>query len=179
MLMRIAGKLINKTKIHQKIDDILDKRRQGLSQQEVARLVGIDRTVISRLESIAEIRKGDKIALLGFPIANCQELYATAQQEGVEYCLLMTEKERWDFLNSKNGAELFNSIMDIITILRQYDVIIIIGSDFRIKLTETVVGKDVIGVQIGESPIEEDQYVNPEQIRKIVRQISRLSWSEI
>jgi len=94
-----------------------------------------------------------------------------ARQEGVDYCLLLSEKERWDFVESKSGIELFNTIMEIIGTLRSYDMVIIICSNMRIKLIEALLDKDVIGVQIGESPINEDKYVKAESIRTIIRQL--------
>ena len=171
MLRRIGDKIINPQKIHKVIDEVLEMRVRGLSQQEIANRVGIDRTVISRLETLGEVRKGGRIALIGFPIKNCDELAAMARQEGVDYCLLLSEKERWDFVESKSGLELFNTIMEIIGTLRSYDLVIIICCNMRIKLIEALLDKDVIGVQLGESPINEDKYVKPESIRAIIRQL--------
>jgi predicted XRE-type DNA-binding protein len=171
MLRRVGDKIINPQKIHKAIDEALELRGQGLSQQEVANRIGVDRTVISRLETLGEVRKGGRIALIGFPVKNCAELAAMARQEGVDYCLLLTEKERWDFVESKSGIELFNTIMEIIGTLRSYDVVIIICSNMRIKLIEALLDKDVIGVQIGESPINEDKYVKPDLIRSIIHQL--------
>lgn len=172
MLRRIGDKIINAQKIHNAIDDALEMRGRGLSQQEVANRVGVDRTVISRLETLGEVRKGGRIALIGFPIRNCVELAAMARQEGVDYCLLLSEKERWEFVESKSGIELFNTIMEIISTLRSYDIVIIICSNMRIKLIEALLDKEVIGVQIGESPINEDKYVKPEAIRTIIHQLN-------
>jgi DNA-binding transcriptional regulator LsrR (DeoR family) len=171
MLLRIGDKIVNRQKIHKVIDDVLEMRSRGFSQQEIANKVGLDRTVISRLETFGEVRKGGRIALIGFPIKNCGELEAMARQEGVDYCLLLSEKERWDFVESKTGVELFNKIMEIVGILRAYDIVIIIGSNVRIKLMETLLDKSVIGVQIGESPIADDKFVNVEDIRSIIRQL--------
>lgn len=56
MLLRIGDKLINRNKIDRVVDRILHLRTQGLSQQEVAAQVGIDRSVISRLEHMGEVR---------------------------------------------------------------------------------------------------------------------------
>ncbi|MBC8015732.1 MAG: helix-turn-helix transcriptional regulator [Sporomusaceae bacterium] len=171
MLLRIGEKIINRQKVHQIIDEMLDMRSQGLSQQEVANRVGIDRTVISKLETIGEVRKGGRVALVGFPIENCEELRSMAKQEGVDYSLLMSEQERWDFVQKKTGVDFFNAIMEIIAALRNYDTVIILGSNMRIKLIETLLDKEVIGVQIGASPIAEDKYVDPESVRSIVRQL--------
>jgi predicted transcriptional regulator len=171
MLRRVGDKIINPQKIHKAIDDVLEMRGRGLSQQDVANRIGIDRTVVSRLETLGEVRKGGRIALIGFPVKNCDELAAMARQEGVDYCLLLTEKERWDFVESKSGVGLFNTIMEIISTLRSYDIVIIIGSNMRIKLIEALLDKEVIGVQIGESPLNEDKYVKPDSIRAIIRQL--------
>lgn len=171
MLLRIGEKIINRLKVHQMIDEMLDLRSQGFSQQEVANRVGIDRTVISKLETLGEVRKGGRVALIGFPIENCEELRLMAKQEGIDYSLLMSERERWDFVQNKTGVEFFNTIMGIIATLRTYDIVIILGSNMRIKLMEALLDKEVIGVQIGESPIADDKYIDPESVRVIVRQL--------
>ena len=171
MLLRIGNKLIDLRKIHRAIDQILDLRNQGLSQQEVANHLGVDRTFISRLENIGEIRKGKSVALIGFPIANCEELRQVAHQEGIDECLLLTERQRWHFVEEKSGVELFDKIMQTIAKMRSFDTVILLGSNMRIKLIESMLDKEVIGVEIGESPIAEDKYVEPELLREIMRNI--------
>lgn len=171
MLLRIGDKILNRQKIHQTVDHILEMRSHGFSQQEVANSVGVDRTFVSRLETVGEVRKGGRVALIGFPIKNCDEINSVARQEGVDYCFVLSEQERWDFVQAKSGVELFNTIMDIIAKLRQYDIVIIIGSNMRIKLVETLLDKEVIGIQIGESPIAEDRYVSPDDVRSLIRQL--------
>ena len=171
MLLRIGEKIINRQKIHQIIDEMLDMRSQGLSQKEVANRVGIDRTVISKLETVGEVRKGGRVALVGFPIKNCDELRLMARQEGIDYSLLMSEQERWDFVQKKTGVDFFNAIMEIVATLRNYDIVIILGSNMRIKLMVALLDKEIIGVQIGESPIADDRYVDPQSIRDIVRHL--------
>lgn len=171
MLLRIGDKIVNRPKIHHTIDRILELRRDGLSQQDVAGQVGVDRTFVSRLETIGEVRKGGRVALIGFPVKNCEEIYEVSRQEGIDFCLMLSEQERWDFVQTKSGIELFNTIMDIVANVRKHDIVIIIGSNMRIKLMETLLDKSVIGVQIGESPIAEDKYVNPEDIRALIRQL--------
>ncbi|AJQ29275.1 hypothetical protein [Pelosinus fermentans] len=173
MLLRIGEKIINRQKVNQIIDEMFNLRSQGFSQQEVANRVGIDRTVISKLETLGEVRKGGKVALVGFPIENCEELRLMARQEGIDYSFLLSEQERWDFVQKKSGIGLFNTIMEIIATLRNYDIVIILGSNLRIKLMETLLDKEVIGIQIGESPIAENKYVDPESIKSIVQQLFR------
>lgn len=171
MLLRIGDKIVNRQKIHHTVDRVLELRQDGLSQQEVASQVGVDRTFVSRLEAIGEIRKGGRVALIGFPIQNCQEIYTVARQEGIDFCLVMSNQERLDFVQTKSGVELFNTIMEIISNVRKHDTVIIVGSNMRIKLMEALLDKAVIGVQIGESPISEDKYVNPEDICALIKQL--------
>lgn len=171
MLLRIGEKIVNKQKIHQTIDAVLDMRSKGFSQQEAANRVGLDRTVISKLETMGEVRKGGLVALVGFPLKNCEDLRQMARQEGIDFSLLLSEQERWGFVQSKTGVELFNNIMEIVATLRKYDIVIMIGSNMRIKLMETLLDKEVIGVEIGESPIADDKYVDPETVREIIHQL--------
>lgn len=167
MLLRIGEKVINKQKVYRTIEQILAMRSHGISQQETARRLHLDRPFISRLESMGEIRKGRRVALVGFPIGNCNELRQLAREYGLEYQLLFSEKERWQFVETKSGLELFNEIMNIIATLRQFDVVIILASNMRIKLIETLLDQEVIAVQIGQSPIEEDVIVSPVQIKAL------------
>ncbi len=168
MLLRIGDKVINKQKIDHTVEHILDLRSQGFSQQETANRLHLDRTFISRLESIGEIRKGGRVAMIGFPIGNCNELRQLARESGLEYHLLLSEQERWEFVQTKSGIELFNKIMTIIATLRQFDIVIILASNMRIKLMEAMLDKEVIAFQIGESPIEEDVVVNLVQVKALL-----------
>ena len=84
-LIRIGEKLINRNKIEQKIDSMLDMRVQGFSQTEVAKVYATDRAFVSRLESLGEIRKGGKVAIVAFPISNAEEILQLANKEGIDF----------------------------------------------------------------------------------------------
>lgn len=171
-LMRIGDKVVDRSKVFRVVDKILELRASGLSQQDVANKLEIDRTFVSRLESIGEVRKGRKIALIGFPVQNRGDLEAVAQAEGLDLIWLMTEAERNHFINTKSGKDLLNDIMAVISKARECDSVIFLGSDMRIDLVEAIVGHSpVIGIQIGDSPITEDKYVDPEQIRAVIRSL--------
>ena len=169
--IRIQDKIISYQKIDETIKKILQLRARGLSQQDVASRLQVDRTFISRLEGIGELRKGQSIACIGFPILNKEEIYQVLEQEGVDYILLMTETERLDFVNRRSGKELLNTLMDLIGRVRNYQIAICIGSDERIKLMKGVLDVEIISVIIGSSPITEDKWVDPKQIRRIIRSI--------
>jgi len=169
--IRIGDKVLSPERVHRTVDHILLLRQEGLSQQEVADRLGVDRTLISRLESLGEIRKGPQVALIGFPVSNCQELTEVARAGGVDFILLMNEKERWSFVEEKNGAELINHFMSLISRVKGYDAVIFIGSDMRIKLVESILGSKVISWEIGISPIKEDRWVNPDQLKSLIHQL--------
>jgi len=168
-LIRIGDKLISRRKIQRAIDRMLERRAHGLSQQEVAAEMGIDRAVVSRLESLGEVRKGHRLALIGFPVQNKDELEAVARDEGVDFVLLLNNAERWNYVEHLSGAELFNRVMEIIARVRECDQVVFLGSDMRIRWMESVLGPDrVVGIELGPSPITEDRYVPPERVRDIL-----------
>jgi transcriptional regulator with XRE-family HTH domain len=169
--IRIQDKIISWQKIETSLKKVLQMRARGFSQQEVAERLNIDRTFISRLETLGELRKGQSIACIGFPLRNRDEIQAILEKEGVEYILLMTEQERQDFINHRSGKELLNVIMDLIADMRRYDVVICIGSDERIKLMEGVLNGQIISIEIGTSPITEDKWLDPAMIREVLRSI--------
>ncbi|MBP2017850.1 transcriptional regulator [Symbiobacterium terraclitae] len=170
-LVRIGDKVINPERIYRMVDRMLELRAQGHSQQEVAEILDVDRTLISRLESVGEMRKGKKIALVGFPVKNGPELTQMAQAEGVDFILLMSDQERLDFARSQNGIEVLNQVMRLIARARECDAVIFIGSDQRLKMVEALVGPHVIGIEIGRSPMSEDVYVDPDRVRSLIRSL--------
>jgi transcriptional regulator with XRE-family HTH domain len=170
-LIRIGDKVINRDRIFQVITRMLELRARGLSQQEVAEQLDIDRTLISRLETIGEVRKGKKIAIVGFPIKNGAELTTIAEAEGVDFVLLMSEQERVDFARSQNGADLLNQVMSLIARARECDAVIFLGSDQRLRMVEALVGPNVMGIEIGCSPIHEDKFVDPIMVQNLIRNL--------
>ena len=168
---RIQDKIISSQKIENTIRKIIELRARGFSQQEVADRLGIDRTFISRLEGIGELRKGRSIACIGFPIENKAEIQALLEKEGVDFILLMTEQERLAYVDQRSGREIINELMDIAGRMHEYDVIITIGSDRRVKMMEGFLDGEVIAVEIGSSPITEDKWVDPQKIRDILRSV--------
>jgi len=169
--IRIGEKVISKEKINREINKILELRVEGITQEGVARKIGVERTFVSRLESLGEIRKGKRIALIGFPIRNKEELTKLAKEIGIEYVLFFSQKERYEFINKKSKLELFDKIMEVIVQLSDFDLIIFLGSDRRVPLIEKIFSVQVIGKVIGHSPIKEDKYVSPEKILEIVKDV--------
>jgi transcriptional regulator with XRE-family HTH domain len=169
--VRVGDKLLSRAKLERQLDRILELRCQGLSQQEVARRLGVDRTFISRLESLAEVRKGGTIALIAFPVANADEIRAVAAAEGVDFVMVMTDNERWSWVEEKSGIELFNALMALITDVRRYDTVILAGSDYRLSLMQGLLDRTAITVEMGSSPLTRDVRLDPERLRGLLRQI--------
>lgn len=168
-LLRIGDKVVDRARVHRLIDEALELRAGGASQQEVADRLGTDRTFISRLEALGELRRGRRIGLVGFPVANKEELEALAAEEGLDLVLLMTDAERWSFVRDRSGIDLVNDIMALISRARELDAVIVLGSDMRVNLLEAVLGRKVVGVVIGTSPIQGDRRVDPGQLREVIR----------
>ncbi|HYE82253.1 MAG TPA: helix-turn-helix transcriptional regulator [Clostridia bacterium] len=168
-LLRIGDKVVSLIKINNKVNEILEYRTLGLSQQEVAEKLGVERTFISRLEGLGEVRKGQSIAAIGFPIKNKAEVEATLKAYGVEYFLLMSESERTDFVNECSGVQLSNRIMELINKFRSFDNVIVMGSDYRNRIARDLLDNKVIEMDIGKSPIKEDADVNLEALTGILK----------
>lgn len=169
---KINDKTVSKEKIIKYIDKILTMRSLGHSQAEVASYVNIDRTFISRVETLGEVRKGRTIALVGFPISNTKEVIEMAQMYGVNYIFVLNEKERWEFLVSKTGVDLFDKLIEIVGEIRKYDVVILLGSDMRIKVLESLLDNEVIGINIGESPLKKDVHLNLNTLEDILQTLT-------
>lgn len=169
--IRIQDKIISTQKINTTIKKILSLRARGHSQQEVADRLSIDRTFISRLEGIGELRKGRSIACIGFPILNKQEIQEILEKEGVDFILLMSEQERLAYVDQRSGREMLNMLMDLVGRMHDYEKVIAIGSDQRVKMIEGMLDSEVIAVEIGPSPLTEDKWVDPKIIRSILRSI--------
>lgn len=168
-LRRIGDKIISRQQIDRWITRILDLRGQGHSQQEVAQRLRIDRTFVSRLESLGELRKGKGIAVLGFPVANGPELETLCRQYGVDWHLFFSEQERLDFVRSKSGLDLFNQVMDILASIRNYDTVIVLGSNKRVQGVEALLDRDVIPIELGPSPLTSDVVADIERFESILK----------
>lgn len=171
-LVRIGEKLISYQKIESVIQEVLKLRKKGYSQREVSKKLGIDRSFISKIEKLGEIRKGGSIAVVGFPLSNKAELMEICNNYGVDYTFLLTEKERWEWVKDKTGEGLLNKIMKLCSEVRGIDVVVVIGSDYRINLIEALLDKDVIEISLGKSPIQEDIYLNPEILTNTLSKIT-------
>jgi transcriptional regulator with XRE-family HTH domain len=168
---RIGEKLIDSKRIHRTVDSVLSLRQQGFSQLEVAKKLKLERTFISRLENLGEVRKGKKLGILGFPLKNKEEIEGIAREAGFDFMLLMTEEERWQFVKERSGMDFFNEMMGIISRLRECDTILILGSSKWIKLAEALFDNQVLYIEMGETPIDDDVCLDPDSFRSLLKHV--------
>lgn len=166
--IRIGEKLLNLTKIDETVREILHLRQLGMSQQEVAAKLQLDRTFISRLETMGAVRRGGKIGLMAFPVANKEELAAVANRLGIEQQLILSDQERWQLVEGKSGLDFFNQVMGVIEQFRCCELVLVFCSGKWKRLAEALLDSQVLAVEIGNTPIAGDVYVNPRELEKML-----------
>lgn len=170
-LIRVGDKIICRNKIEEALQQILELRASGFSQLEVANRLGLDRTFISRLETLGEVRKGKRLAVIGFPLGNKEDIGAVARSRGVEFAWLMDEKERWDLVQGHSAIDFFNLVVDKISALQHFDLIIIIGSHKWFKIADALLDGQVLFLELGSSPITEDCILDPQRFATVLDQV--------
>lgn len=166
--IRVGDKIISLDKIRHVAEQAIKFRSQGLSQQEVARRLNLDRTFISRLESLGEVRKGDRVALFGFPVANKTEIVSLARGAGIDYIWIMNDEERWELVGKKSGLDFLNEAMEVLSTLRSYQTVILISSKKWLRLAEALLDGEIIFVDLGESPITKDCHLDPDNFQYVL-----------
>lgn len=168
---RIGEKLVSLDKAFYYIERALELREQGVSQQEVSRRLKLDRSLISRIESIGEIRKGSRVAVIGFPLSNKEEIAAICSEQGLDFYLLLNNSERWDMVRDKQALDFFNDIFEMVARLRQFDTLIMITSEKWHHLAEALLNIQVVHLTLGQTPIEDDRRADPVHFRKTLGQV--------
>lgn len=168
-LVRIGDKVVSQTKVIEVVKEILHFRMLGMSQIEVGDRLNIERTFISRLEGIGEIRKGQSIAAVGFPIGNKAEVEEVLREYGVDYHILMSERERNEFVTERSGSQLINRIMELTNKFREFDTVIVMASDYRGKVIKGMLDNQVIGIDIGKSPLKADVTIDIKELTDILK----------
>jgi hypothetical protein len=170
-IFRIGEKMISLEKVVRQVEKALEIRQQGHSQQETAAKLHLDRSFISRLESIGEIRKGSRVAVIGFPLANSAEIKELCQEAGLDYFMVLNDQERWALVQDQQALEFFNQMLEIVTRLREYDTLIMITSEKWFYLAEALLDLQIVFISLGPTPINEDRTVDPKKVDEILRQI--------
>lgn len=170
-LVRIGEKIISTHKIQRVVEEVLELRKKGHSQQEVARFLELDRGFISRLEGIGEVRRGKRIAVVGFPLQNQEELRRIAEEKGVDFTFILNQDERWQMVKGRNTLDFFDTATRFITQLQAYDRVLLVCSRKWQELAEALLDAEVVFVDLGDSPITEDRYLCPQRFESILDQV--------
>ncbi len=169
--VRIGDKIVSFDKVSRLLERILDLRARGISQQEVAQRLAIDRSFVSRVETAGEIRKGKRIAVIGFPIKNKETLLDICLKLGLDFTFILTDQERWNLVGRSNALEFFNRIMEIVSRLRDYDTLLLLTSDRWYRLAEALLDLQIIFYRLGETPVRADCIVDPDRFRETLTTI--------
>src|SRR5690554_1469741 len=166
--VRIGEKLINLHKIDKMVRYIMQLRSDGMSQQEVAAKVQLDRTFISRLETLGNVRRGGRMGLMAFPVSNKDDLVALANRYGIENRLILSNQERWQLIKEKSGIDFLNEVMSILEEMRQCDTVFVFCSAKWNQLAAALLDNEVFTVEVGKSPLENDVYIDPKEVEAIL-----------
>ncbi len=171
-LLRIGDKIVDRDRLANAISDILHRRAVGATQQEVAVALGLERSFVSHLEGLGEVRRGNRIAVVGFPIANKEELEEIAQDYAVDFIYFLSETERKEYVRRKSGAQIFNELLGLLASLKDFDLVVFLASDKRIAMLGKILDKEIIGISIGSSPIRRDRKVDPQALRDVLENVT-------
>jgi hypothetical protein len=164
---RIGDKVVSREKLLEQITGILRDREGGATQAEAARSHGVERSFVSWLETLGEVRRGRRVGLVAFPVANREEVEALAAEHGVEFTLVMSQAER-EAMSSGRGDDIFNQVLDTLATLKDFDVLVLLASDWRIGTIEKILGREVVAVNLGHSPLKKDVTVDLEELEDIL-----------
>jgi hypothetical protein len=168
---RIGEKVVSREKLIEQITGILRDRETGSTQEEAAAKHGVQRSFVSWLETLGEVRRGARVAVIGFPVGNIPEVKALCDAHAVEFTLLMSQAER-EGLGHGSGEVIFNRVLDTLAVLKDFDVIVLLASDWRIDTIEKILGREVVAVALGPSPITADVAVDLGELDGILDGVS-------
>ncbi len=165
-IFRVGEKTISLDKAARLLEKVLEMREKGISQQETARRLHLDRSFVSRLEAIGEIRKGSRVAVIGFPLENTGPLSDLCRSYGLDFYLLLNNKDRWEMVRDRQALDFFNSMFELVARLREFDTLIMISSERWHHLAEALLDIQIIYINLGPTPIREDRFLDPQQLKK-------------
>ncbi len=135
----------------------------------MAAKLGVDRTLVSRLESVGEVRKGETIAVVGFPVENKEDIVRVAGEEAVDFVYVLTDQERWDLLN-RSGGELFTELMRLMARVREFRVVVILGLNQVARFFAALLDREVSVLHLKQTPGSNGRF-EPEELRRLIRSV--------
>ena len=166
-LRRIGDKVISEEKLHAAIDAILTDRENGATQGETAEAFHVQRSFVSFLETLGEVRRGSRVALIAFPVSNAESIIELGKRYNLDLVLALSQHQR-ETIEMASGVSVFNTVIDTIEELIDYDVVIICASDARIASFERILAVNVVGHILGESPLRHDVEVDIDDLEQLV-----------
>jgi hypothetical protein len=164
---RIGDKVVSRDKLVDQIDAILADREGGATQHDAASSHGVDRSFVSWLETLGEVRRGKRVALVAFPVANGDEVRRIAEEHGLEYVMVLSQSER-EGLETGRADHIFNMVLDTLATLKDFDQVVLLASDWRVGTIEKILGREVIAVNLGHSPLRHDVVVDPAELSDLL-----------
>ena len=169
-LYRIGDKVVSESKLADAIAAILEDRESGATQEEVARTHKVQRSFVSFLETLGEVRRGSRIALVGFPVANVAEVKALAEKHALDLVLVLSQEER-ESIETGDATAVFNTLLETIAVLRDYDTVVLLASDLRIKTMEKILVGEIVGMPLGSSPLRTAVHVDLGQLDQVLNSV--------
>lgn len=166
-LVRIGDKVVSRDKLLDALDAILADRAAGATQEEAARHAGVQRSFVSFLETLGEIRRGPRIAVVGFPVDNGDEVRELAERHAVDLVLVLSQEQR-ESIEHGSSANVFNQLLETLAILRDFDTVIVMASDWRISTIEKILGTEVVAIPLGTSPLRENRHVDIGELDRVL-----------
>lgn len=164
---RIGDKVVSRDKLIDQIDAILTDREGGATQSEASSAHGVDRSFVSWLENLGEVRRGKRIALIAFPVANGDEVRRIADEHGIEFVMVLSQAER-EGLEAGRADHIFNLVLDTLATLKDFDQVVVMASDWRVGTIEKILGREVIARNLGASPLRHDVAVDPRELTDLL-----------
>lgn len=175
-MYRIGDKVVSRDKLFAALDDILEHRESGATQEEAARHAGVQRAFVSFIETLGEVRRGPRVALVAFPVANCDEVRELGRRYALDFVLAISQSER-ESIESGDATTVFNTLLETLAALRDFDTLVLIASDQRIATIERILGAEVVAMELGTSPLREDQHVDLRELDELLSAVMASSHS--
>ncbi len=166
-LFRIGDKVVSREKLFDAVEAILEDRESGATQEEAARRHDVQRSFVSFLETLGEVRRGPRVALVAFPVVNVDEVRALASSYSLDFVLVLSQSDR-ESIESGDATGIFNQLLETLAALRDFDTVIIAASDWRVATIERILGTEVVSMPLGQSPLREDVKLDLGELERVL-----------
>ena len=138
--IRIGDKVISLERARHLVERIFHLRSTGSTQQEVASLLGVERSFISHLEGLGEIRRSKQIALIGSSIKNPAEVEQAAKDLGIDL-IYLSDGERTSM----------REMLNVIAQVKGLDFVVFLGPQDEASLLERIIDTRIVFISLEQS----------------------------